>query len=300
MKTIYHKPVMLEEAIQGLKIDPDGVYVDVTFGGGGHSRAILQKLSDRGRLLAFDQDQATHQNTISDDRFHLIAGNFSYIKRHLKFYGIYSVNGILADFGVSSHQFDSGSRGFSTRLDGPLDMRMNTQSDLSAYEVVNQYSAEELKQIFKNYGDLRFAKRLANHIVRERIHTPIETTQALVSLLTPILPKHIFNKIIAQVFQSIRIEVNDELEVIQSFLEQSIELIQKGGRLVCISYHSLEDRLVKTFIREGKFNGKAQTDLYGNRNLPLRKVGNLHTPSEEEIKQNSRARSGKLRIAERI
>ena len=300
MKTIYHKPVMLEEAIQGLKIDPDGVYVDVTFGGGGHSRAILQKLSDRGRLLAFDQDQAAHQNAISDDRFHFIGGNFSQLKRHLKFYGISSVNGILADFGVSSHQFDSGSRGFSTRLEGPLDMRMNTQSDLRAYEVVNQYSAEELQQIFKNYGDLRFAKRLADHIVKERIHSPIGTTQALVSLLTPILPKHIFNKIMAQVFQAVRIEVNDELGVIKTFLEQTIELIQKGGRLVCISYHSLEDRLVKIFIREGRFNGKAQTDFYGNRDLPFRKVGNLHTPSEEEIKQNSRARRGKLRIAERI
>ena len=291
---------MLEEAIQGLKIDPDGVYVDVTFGGGGHSRAILKKLSQRGRLLALDQDEAAQKNTISDDRFHLIGGNFSHLKRHLNYCGITSVNGILADFGVSSHQFDIGSRGFSTRLEGPLDMRMNTQSELSAYEVVNQYSLEELQQIFKNYGELRIAKKLADHIVKGRVLNPIATTQALVDLLTPILPKHVFNKIIAQVFQAIRIEVNAELDVIKFFLEQSIELLRKGGRLVCISYHSLEDRLVKIFIREGKFEGKAESDLYGNRDLPLKKVGNLQTPSNEEINDNRRARSGKLRVAERI
>jgi len=283
-----------------LKIDPDGVYVDVTFGGGGHSRAILQKLSNRGRLLAFDQDKAAHENSISDDRFHLIDGNFSHLKRHLKFCGITTVDGILADFGVSSHQFDSGSRGFSTRLEGPLDMRMNTQSGFTAREVINEYSAEELQQIFKNYGELRIARKLANHIVKERAQNPIKTTQGLVNLLTPTLPKHVFNKIIAQVFQAIRIEVNAELDVIKSFLEQSIEVLHIGGRLVCISYHSLEDRLVKVFIREGKFVGKAESDLYGNRNLPMKKVGNLQIPSDEEIKENSRARSGKLRIAERI
>mgnify|MGYP002008804209 CR=1 FL=1 len=300
MKIIYHKPVMLEEAIQGLKIDPDGIYVDVTFGGGGHSRAILQKLSNKGKLLALDQDEATHQNSISDDRFHLIDGNFSDLKRHLKFCGTTTVNGILADFGASSHQFDSGSRGFSTRLDGPLDMRMNNKNEWSALELINEYSVEELQQIFKNYGELRIARKLSEHIVKERNKNTIETTQGLVSLLTPILPKHVFNKIIAQVFQAIRIEVNDELEAIKSFLEQSVEVLQIKGRLVCISYHSLEDRLVKIFIREGKFLGKAESDLYGNRNLPLKKVGNLQIPSEEEIKENSRARSGKLRIAERI
>ena len=300
MKTIYHKPVMLEEAIRGLKIDPDGVYVDLTFGGGGHSKAMLQKLSDRGRLIAFDQDEAAHQNLISDNRFHLIDANFSHFKRHLKFYGITKVDGILADFGVSSHQFDSGSRGFSTRLEGPLDMRMNTKSEWSARELINEYSVEELQQIFKNYGELRIARKLAEHIVKERNQNPIETTQGLVSLLAPILPNYIFNKIIAQVFQAIRIEVNAELDVIKSFLEQSVEVLKVGGRLVCISYHSLEDRLVKIFIREGKFEGKAASDLYGNRNLPLKKVGNLQIPLVEEIKDNSRARSGKLRIAERI
>ena len=300
MKIIYHKPVMLEEAIKGLKIDPDGVYVDVTFGGGGHSRAILQNLSSRGKLFAFDQDKAAQENFISDDRFHLIDGNFSQIKRHLKFYGITNVDGILADFGVSSYQFEKGSRGFSTRLKGPLDMRMNTESRLTAREVINEYSPEELYQIFKNYGELRNAKKLADHIVKERSKTPIETTDGLVNLLTPKLPKHIFNKLIAQVFQAVRIEVNEELDVIKSFLEQSIELLNFGGRLACISYHSLEDRLVKVFIREGNFTGKAESDLYGNRNLPFIKVGNLQIPSNEEIMDNNRARSGKLRIAERI
>ena len=291
---------MLEEAIQGLEINPDGIYVDVTFGGGGHSRAILKKLSKGGRLLAFDQDEAAQQNIISDERFQLINGNFSHLKRHLKFYGISIVDGILADFGVSSHQFDSGSRGFSTRLEGPLDMRMNAQNELSAYEVVNEYSSEELQRIFKSYGELRIAKKLADLIVAQRKQAPLETTQALVNLLAPSLPKHVFNKIIAQVFQAIRIEVNAELDFIKSFLEQSVGLLTKGGRMVCISYHSLEDRLVKLFIREGKFEGKAESDLYGNRDLPLKKVGNLQIPSDEEIKENGRARSGKLRIAEKV
>jgi len=299
MKTIYHKPVMLEESVEGLRIDPDGIYVDVTFGGGGHSNAILQKLSEKGRLLAFDQDEAAQQNNITDERFQLINGNFSHLKRHLKFYGVSSVDGILADFGVSSHQFDSGARGFSTRLEGPLDMRMNAQNTLSAYEVVNEYSVEELQRIFKEYGELRITNRLVDHIDQKRKQAHLETTQDLVNLLMPIVPKHVFNKITAQVFQAIRIEVNAEIEVIKSFLEQSVEVLNKGGRMVCISYHSLEDRLVKLFIREGKFEGRAESDLYGNRNLPLKKVGNLKVPSEEEVKNNSRARSGKLRIAEK-
>ena len=299
MKTIYHKPVMLEESIEGLRINPDGIYVDVTFGGGGHSNAILQKLSDKGRLLAFDQDEAAQQNNITDERFRLINGNFAHLKRHLKFFGVSSVDGILADFGVSSHQFDSGARGFSTRLEGPLDMRMNTQSALSAYEVVNEYSVEELQRIFKEYGEVRITNRLVDHIDQKRKQAPLETTQDLVNLLIPMVPKHVFNKITAQVFQAIRIEVNAEIEVIKSFLEQSVEVLNKGGRMVCISYHSLEDRLVKLFIREGKFEGRAESDLYGNRNLPLKKVGNLKVPLEEEVKNNSRARSGKLRIAEK-
>ena len=300
MKMIYHKPVMLEEAVQGLKIDPDGVYVDVTFGGGGHSRAILQKLSESGRLMAFDQDLEALQNEIVDDRFQLIRGNFSHLNQYLKFHGISTVDGILADFGVSSHQFDTANRGFSTRLEGPLDMRMNAKNPLSAYKVINEYSPEELQGIFRVFGELRIAKKLAYIIVAKRSQSPIKSTQALVDLLAPSLPKNIFNKIIAQVFQAIRIEVNAELDVIKLFLEQSVKALKSGGRLVCISYHSLEDRLVKLFIREGKFEGKAESDLYGNRNLPFRKIGNLQVPSEDEIKENSRARSGKLRIGERI
>ena len=300
MKMIYHKPVMLEEAVQGLKIDPDGVYVDVTFGGGGHSRAILQKLSESGRLMAFDQDLEAIQNEIIDDRFQLIRSNFSHLNQYLKFHGISTVDGIIADFGVSSHQFDTANRGFSTRLEGPLDMRMNTQNPLSAYKVINEYSPEELQGIFRAFGELRIAKKLAYIIVAKRSQSPIKSTQALVDLLAPSLPKNIFNKIIAQVFQAIRIEVNAEMDVIKLFLEQSVKALNRGGRLVCISYHSLEDRLVKLFIREGKFEGKAESDLYGNRNLPFRKIGNLQVPSEDEIKENSRARSGKLRIGERI
>jgi len=300
MKTIYHRPVMLEEAIEGLNINPDGIYVDVTFGGGGHSRAILERLSDKGKLLAFDQDEAAQQNKIKDDRFQLIHGNFIHLKRFLKFYGIGTVDGILADFGVSSHQFDSGERGFSTRYEGPLDMRMDTQNPLTAHEVVNHYSLEDLQNIFKAYGELRNAKKIAARLIHYRTHGSIESTQELVDLLSPILPKHIFQKTIAQVFQAIRIEVNAELEVIKSFLEQSVEVLKKGGRVVCISYHSLEDRLVKVFIREGKFEGMATSDLYGNRNLPLKKVGKMLAPSGEEIDENHRARSGKLRIAERV
>ena len=291
---------MLCEAVQGLKITPDGIYVDVTFGGGGHSKEIINHLSADGRLFAFDQDQEAFENQLEDHRFHLIKGNFSDIKRHLKFHGITAVDGILADFGVSSSQFDSGERGFSTRFDGPLDMRMNHLGQLNASQVVNEYPFEDLRSILSQYGELRNAHKLATAIVMKREEAPIESTQALVALFTPIIPNHIFNKIIAQVFQAIRIEVNDELGAIKSFLKQTIDLLKQNGRLVCISYHSLEDRLVKYFIREGKFEGKAESDFYGNKNLPLKKVGGLITPSDKEIKLNNRSRSGKLRIAERI
>ena len=300
MKTTYHKPVMLEEAIQGLKIDPDGVYVDVTFGGGGHSYAILECLSAQGKLVALDQDQAVLQNAIADERFHFIQGNFSHLQRLLKFHGITQIEGVLADFGVSSHQFDVADRGFSTRMNGPLDMRMSLQNPRHAQQVVNQYSSEQLHRIFKDNGEVRMAGTLANLIVDRREKSPLETTQDLVELLRPRLPKPHFNKIIAQIFQAIRIEVNGELDAIKAFLEQATALLKKGGRLVCISYHSLEDRLVKRYISEGKFEGKASTDWYGNRQLPLKKVGKLVVPSEEEIKENSRARSGKLRIAEKL
>ncbi len=291
---------MLYEAVQGLKITPDGIYVDVTFGGGGHSKEIINHLSAYGRLFAFDQDQEAFENKFEDHRFHLIEGNFSDIKRHLKFHGITAVDGILADFGVSSSQFDSGERGFSTRFDGPLDMRMSHSGQLDASQVINEYPFEDLRSILSQYGELRNAHKLATAIVMKREEAPIESTQALVALFKPIISNHIFNKIIAQVFQAIRIEVNDELGAIKSFLKQTIDLLKQNGRLVCISYHSLEDRLVKYFIREGKFEGNAESDLYGNKNLPFKKVGGLIIPSEKEVKLNNRSRSGKLRIAERI
>ena len=290
---------MLEEATQGLNIDPDGVYVDVTFGGGGHSRAILDQLSESGTLFAFDQDAEAIKNNIIDERFRLIKGNFSHLKQHLKFYGISSVSGILADFGVSSHQFDTGERGFSTRFEGPLDMRMNTEGIIDAAHVVNHYSEEQLIRILSDYGELRNAAKLADQIIEARNLKKFSKTQQLVDLFAPKLPKHLIHKVMAQVFQAVRIEVNGELDVIKAFLLQTAELLSVKGRLVCISYHSLEDRLVKRFIREGKFEGTAAVDFYGNRTLPFKKVGKLNVPTKEEIKENNRARSGKLRIAEK-
>ena len=247
-----------------------------------------------------DQDDAAFDNRFDDERFRLIKGNFSDLYRHLRFHGVTVVDGVMADFGVSSHQFDTGDRGFSTRLEGPLDMRMNTGGELDARQVVNEYSLAELRTVFNQYGELRNAHRIASEIIEKRAEAPITSTQALVAIITPILPKHLFNKIIARVFQAIRIEVNNELEVIKSFLTQTVDLISRGGRLVCISYHSLEDRLVKHFIREGKFEGVAESDLYGNKHIPFKKVGGLITPSDEEIRLNSRSRSGKLRIAVRL
>ena len=291
---------MLEEATQGLNIDPDGIYVDVTFGGGGHSKAILNQLSESGRLFAFDQDSEAIKNNIADERFKLIKGNFSHFRQYLKFYGISSVSGILADFGVSSHQFDTGERGFSTRFEGPLDMRMNTEGTIDAAHVLNHYSEEQLIKIFSNYGELRNAAKLAVQVIEARHVKKFYNTQQLVDLFAPALPKHVIHKVMAQIFQAVRIEVNGELEVIKAFLLQTAEILSVEGRLVCISYHSLEDRLVKRFIREGRFEGTAEVDFYGNRTLPLKKVGKLKVPTKEEIKKNNRARSGKLRIAEKI
>ena len=300
MKTIYHKTVLLREAVEGLNINPKGIYVDVTFGGGGHSKEILSFLSANGKLFAFDQDEEAFTNQFDDPRFQLIKGNFSEVKRYLKFYGVTKIDGIIADFGVSSHQLDSAKRGFSTRFDGPLDMRMSNSSQFDASKLVNEYSMEDLIAVLTQYGELRNAHKLASTIVKERSISPIKTTKALVEIFFPIIPKQTFNKTIAKIFQAIRIEVNNELGAIKSFLKQTIDLIKQNGRLVCISYHSLEDRLVKRFIREGKFEGDAESDIYGNKNVPFKKVGSLIKPSENEIKLNSRSRSGKLRIAIRI
>ena len=299
METKYHNPVLLDRSVADLITNPDGVYVDVTFGGGGHSKKILKALSDKGRLFAFDQDQDAAENVLSDPRFELIQANFKDLKRYLKFYGVKEVDGILADFGVSSHQFDAEKRGFSTRFEGRLDMRMDQTSALSAYEVVNDYSEQELISIMKLYGEVKGAHKIVAAILDYREEEQIETTTDLIALIKPLIPERFLNKILAQVFQAIRIEVNQELEVIKLFLEQTVEVLKPEGRLVCISYHSLEDRLVKRFIREGVFEGAAEQDFFGNRFTPLKKVGGLVIPGEEEIKQNSRARSAKLRTAEK-
>jgi len=299
MQMEYHNPVLLKETVKGLNIKADGIYVDVTFGGGGHSREILKFLGPKGRLIAFDQDKDAILNTIDDTRFLLINENFRHIKRFLRFHGIKSVDGILADFGVSSHQFDEADRGFSIRFDAQLDMRMNQQDVLSAHSLVNTYEEEDLKRVFWQYGELRTAPALARTIVEARQHKSIETTFELKSVLKKHLPNGRENKILAQIYQAIRIEVNQEIEVLKEFLLQTPELLKEGGRLSVISYHSLEDRLVKRFIRNGLFEGEPERDVFGNFEVPLKKSGGLIVPNAEEIKLNNRARSAKLRIAEK-
>jgi len=300
METNYHNPVLLKESVDGLKIKEDGIYVDVTFGGGGHSSEILKRLGPNGRLFAFDQDEDALKNIIDDDRFTLINENFRYIKQFLKFYGIRKVDGILADFGVSSHQFDKAERGFSTRFDADLDMRMSKKNSISAFDVVNYYKYDDLRKVLFQYGDLRNANALAKKIIESREEAPIKTSAQLKTVLKQFLPKHKEHKILAQIYQAIRIEVNQEIQVIKELLEQVPELLKTKGRLSVISYHSLEDRLVKRFIRAGLFEGEPEKDLYGNIEVPLKKVGGLIVPSKEEIAINNRARSAKLRIAERI
>ena len=296
----YHNPVLLKETVDGLNIKEDGVYVDVTFGGGGHSREILSRLGDKGKLIAFDQDQDALLNRIIDSRFTLINENFRYVKRFLRFHGVKKVDGILADFGVSSHQFDVAERGFSTRFEADLDMRMNQQDVLSAYNVVNEYDEEQLRKVFAEYGELRQSQALARTIVVERKNEEIKTSDQLKRVLKKYLPPRFENKILAQIYQAIRIEVNQEIEVLKEFLTQTPELLDKDGRLCFISYHSLEDRLVKRFIRSGLFEGEPEKDVFGNVEVPLKKVGKLIVPTQEEIKLNNRARSAKLRIAEKF
>ncbi|APY09612.1 16S rRNA (cytosine(1402)-N(4))-methyltransferase [Winogradskyella sp. J14-2] len=296
----YHNAVLLKETVDGLNIKPDGVYVDVTFGGGGHSREILSRLGDEGKLYAFDQDKDALANKIDDDRFVLINENFRYIKRFLRFYGVKEVDGVLADFGVSSHQFDVAERGFSTRFEAKLDMRMNQDKKLSAFEVINEYEEEQLRDVLLQYGELRQAPAMARVIVSERKDDPIETSEQLKLVLKKFLNHRKENKILAQIYQAIRIEVNQEIEVLKELLLQMPEILKKGGRLSFISYHSLEDRLVKRFIRNGMFEGEPERDVFGNFEVPLKKVGGLIVPTESEIKMNNRARSAKLRIAEKI
>ena len=296
----YHNPVLLKESVDGLNIKEDGVYVDVTFGGGGHSREILNRLGPKGKLFAFDQDKDALENKIEDPRFILIHENFRFIKRFLRFYGIKKVDGILGDFGVSSHQFNEAERGFSTRFDARLDMRMNQGSNLSAFEVINEYTEKQLKKLFYDYADLKNAPKLANLIVEARKEKAIESSEQLNDLLKPHLFKGKENKILAQIYQAIRIEVNQEIEALKEFLKQTEELVVKNGRISLISYHSLEDRLVKRYIRSGLFEGEPEKDFYGNISVPFKKVGGLIVPSAEEIKENNRARSAKLRVAKKL
>ena len=296
----YHQPVMLQECMEGLAINPDGVYVDVTFGGGGHSREILKKLSKKGRLLAFDQDADARKNLPDDERLTFIDQNFRYLKNNCRLQGAMSVDGILADLGVSSHQFDKPERGFSIRFDADLDMRMDQGTSLTAKEVINTYSEDKLHKIFGIYGEIKNAKSLAREITMARLNAPIETVSELKLALLKLIPKGKENKYLAQVFQALRIEVNQELEALQEFLEQTVDVLKPGGRLVVMSYHSLEDRLVKNFIAKGKFRGEVEKDFFGNQLKPLEAVTRKAvTAGEEEIKLNNRARSAKLRIAEK-
>jgi 16S rRNA (cytosine1402-N4)-methyltransferase len=297
---MYHNPVLLNESISGLNINPSGIYVDVTYGGGGHSQEILKNLNSNGKLIAFDQDQDAIENKSNDNRLNLVKSNFKYLNNFLNYFKIKEIDGLLADFGISSHQIDNKNRGFSTRFNSELDMRMNSTQKINAKAIVNDYDKDQLEYIFKNFGELRNYKKVTIKIIAERAKKPIETTGELKKILAPLVKVKDENKFLAQVFQSIRIEVNDELEVIRTLLSESSKYIKKGGRLVCISYHSLEDRIVKKFIQNGGFIDEVTTDLYGNKNIIFKKVGKMITPSNQEIKINNRSRSAKLRIAEKI
>ena len=296
----YHKAVLLDESIAGLSIDPNGTYVDVTFGGGGHSKSILDQL-ENGKLFAFDQDSDAQQNRIEDNRLVLIAQNFRFIKKWLRLEGINEVDGILADLGVSSHQFDTAERGFSIREEGELDMRMNRRQNTSAKTIVNEYDVNDLSRIFRQFGELNNAYSLAKSIVSFREEKEIETTEDLKEAVKNHVPPHKKNKILAQLFQAIRIEVNDEINALKEMLIKSVDLLKKGGRLSVISYHSLEDRLVKNLIKSGNFEGEIEKDLYGVPNLTLKSINRKPiTASQEEIDGNPRSRSAKLRVGEKI
>lgn len=295
----YHNPVLLKETVDGLNIKSDGVYVDVTFGGGGHSKEILSRLGPEGRLYAFDQDEDAQANALNDERFTLIPENFRFLKRFLRFHNVKSVDGILADLGVSSHQFDVAERGFSTRFDAELDMRMSQKNDLNAFKVVNEYDEANLKRVFLDYGELKNAPAIARVIIEAREKEEIKNTEQLKVVLSRFLPAHKSHKILAQMYQAIRIEVNREMDVLKEFLEQSLEILKAEGRLSVISYHSLEDRLVKRFVKNGMFEGEPEKDFFGNFSVPFKTIGKLIVPGNEEIRINNRARSAKLRIAEK-
>lgn len=300
MMSTYHRSVLLQECITGLQVQPDGIYVDVTFGGGGHSKGILNQLDAKGRLIGFDQDADAIANSLHDSRFTLVRQNFRYLKNFLRMHQALPVDGILADLGVSSHQFDIGERGFSTRFDGPLDMRMNQEARLTAAEVLNTYEELALRQIFRQYGEVENAAQLAKALVARRQEHAFQNVIDLKAALEPFLRRGRENQYLAQVFQALRIEVNGELDALKAMLEQAVEVLRPGGRIVVISYHSLEDRLVKHFFRTGNFEDEAKKDFYGNLIRPLEPVNRKPiTPNEEELNENSRARSAKLRIAEK-
>jgi 16S rRNA (cytosine1402-N4)-methyltransferase len=294
----YHDPVLVKASVEGLNISPGGRYVDATFGGGGHSALILKKLGN-GKLIGFDHDKDAEANVPDDERILFLNQNFRYMRNFLKLYGQLPVDGILADLGVSSHQFDQAERGFSTRFDGPLDMRMNRESGLTAREIVNEYPADKLADLFYLYGELRNAYKIAGAIERQRKSEPIDSTGQLTGLLARLAPRGKENKFFAQVFQALRIEVNQELEALKEFLEQSADVLRPGGRLVVISYHSLEDRLVKHFMKSGNFRGEIEKDFFGNPLTPMVPVGKTIMPDQDEMDRNSRARSARLRIAEK-
>ena len=297
----YHNPVMLNESVDGLEIKKDGIYVDVTYGGGGHSKEILKRLGEKGRLIAFDQDADVEGNVVKDERLVMVPQNFKYLKNYLKMYGITQIDGLLADLGVSSHQFDIGERGFSIRFDGPLDMRMSKSNLVTAAKIVNEYSEEDLVRLFREYGEINNAKKLVFEIVSKRMGSKFKTTTDLIEIAEKLVPGKMKNKYLAQVFQALRIEVNNELSVLKELLVQSKEVLKPSGRLVVITYHSLEDRLVKNFLKKGSFSGELEKDFFGNQLVDFKLVTRKPmTPSNEELKLNNRARSAKLRIAEKL
>ena len=300
MKSDYHLPVLLKESINGLKIDDEGIYVDATFGGGGHSLEILRSLSKKGRLVSFDQDPDSINNSYEESNFYFVNENFKYMKRFLKNLGFSKVNGILADLGVSSFQINTPARGFSYRYDAALDMRMNKNNTLDAMKVINSYNHENLSKILFEYGDIKNSKKISEEIIKARTANKINTTFDLNKILKPLYPERYLNKNLSRIYQAIRIEVNKELDVLKSFLEQTSELLLPGGRLCVISYHSLEDRMVKRYITNGNFSTTAEKDLYGNFSVPFKKIGKMIQPSALELKENIRSRSAKLRIAEKI
>lgn len=300
MKSDYHLPVLLKESINGLKIDDEGIYVDATFGGGGHSLEILRSLSKKGRLVSFDQDPDSLSNSYDDSNFYFVNENFKHMKRFLKNLGFSKVNGILADLGISSFQINTPARGFSYRYDAALDMRMNKNNSLDAMEVINSYSHENLSKILFEYADIKNSKKISEEIIKARTANKINTTFDFNKILKPLYPERYLNKNLSKIYQAIRIEVNKELDALKSFLEQTSELLLPGGRLCVISYHSLEDRMVKRYITNGNFSTIADKDIYGNFSVPFKKIGKMIQPSAVEQKENIRSRSAKLRIAEKI